>query len=308
MTPTAASASPRAARCRPRSRSTRTRRRSRTRARPRATSPATWSRSSSRPPRRSSRSASTRQRARYVLGLDAAAARPRRQRREGRRPPRDHPDRRRARRLVASRPTSGAIFDLVARRFLAVFHPPARYARTTIVTEVEGERFRTRGKVTLERRLARRLRPRGDATRQRQDEEDEAEGGELPTLEQGQKVRCVAAEVEAKETKPPPRYTEATLLSAMETRRQADRRRRAARGDEGARPRHPGDARRDDRDADPPRVHRARRQGPPADAEGHPGDHDARRAQAHLARADRRLGEASSSDIEHGARRPRRRS
>ena len=42
------------------------------------------------------------------------------------------------------------IFDLVARRFLAVFHPPARYAKTTIVTEVEGESFRTRGKVTLE--------------------------------------------------------------------------------------------------------------------------------------------------------------
>src|SRR4029453_1196353 len=36
-------------------------------------------------------------------------------------------------------------------------------------------------------------------------------------LKQGQEVRCVEAESEAKETKPPPRYTEATLLSAMET-------------------------------------------------------------------------------------------
>src|SRR5256714_7716351 len=35
--------------------------------------------------------------------------------------------------------------DLVARRFLAVFHPPARYARTTVVTEAEDERFRTPG-------------------------------------------------------------------------------------------------------------------------------------------------------------------
>ena len=42
------------------------------------------------------------------------------------------------------------IFDLVARRFLAVFHPAARYERTTVVTEVESEPFRTRGKVTLE--------------------------------------------------------------------------------------------------------------------------------------------------------------
>src|SRR5437868_1517649 len=47
-------------------------------------------------------------------------------------------------------PDERRIFDLVARRFLAVFHPPARYARTTVVTLVEEERFRTRGKVTLE--------------------------------------------------------------------------------------------------------------------------------------------------------------
>ncbi len=47
-------------------------------------------------------------------------------------------------------PDERRIFDLVARRFLAVFHPPARYARTTVVTLVEDERFRTRGKVTLE--------------------------------------------------------------------------------------------------------------------------------------------------------------
>ena len=52
----------------------------------------------------------------------------------------------------------------------------------------------------------------------RQSEDDpEAEGTEIPPLEQGQTVRCAAAEAEAKETKPPPRYTEATLLSAMET-------------------------------------------------------------------------------------------
>ena len=76
-------------------------------------------------------------------------------------------------------------------------------------------------------------------------------------------------------------------------RGQAHRRRGAARGDEGARPRHPGDARRDDRDADPARVHRARRQGSHADAEGPPGDHDARGEQADLAGADRRLGEAA---------------
>src|SRR6059036_3333266 len=112
-------------------------------------------------------------------------------------------------------PDEQRIFDLVARRFLAVFHPPARYARTTVITLVEEERFRTRGKITLEAgwRSVYGLEP----DHERQSEDGETEGGEIPALQQGQTVRCIAAEIEDKMTKPPPRYTEATLLSAMET-------------------------------------------------------------------------------------------
>ncbi len=117
--------------------------------------------------------------------------------------------------LDAFSPDERRVFDLIARRFLAVFHPPARYARTTIITVVEEERFRTRGKVTLEAGW------RGvygvEADDQKQDEEGENESAELPRLEQGQTAKCVKAEFEDKQTKPPPRYTEATLLSAMET-------------------------------------------------------------------------------------------
>src|SRR3954471_19211109 len=112
-------------------------------------------------------------------------------------------------------PDEQRIFDLVARRFLAVFHPPARYARTTVITLVEEERFRTRGKVTLAPGW------RGvyglEADAEKQSEDEEGEGGEIPALEQGQTIRCVTAEFEDKMTKPPPRYTEATLLSGMET-------------------------------------------------------------------------------------------
>jgi DNA topoisomerase III len=114
-------------------------------------------------------------------------------------------------------PDERRVFDLVARRFLAVFHPPARYARTTIVTLVEGEHFRTRGKVTLEAGWRAVYGVQSDEERKAQEEEGEGEGIELPELRQGQKVRCLTAASEAKETKPPPRYTEATLLSAMET-------------------------------------------------------------------------------------------
>jgi DNA topoisomerase-3 len=116
--------------------------------------------------------------------------------------------------MEALTPDERRVFDLVARRFLAVFHPPARYARTTVITNVEEERFRTRGKVTLEAgwRAVYGLEP--DQERQA---EDETEGGEIPALQEGQTVRCIAAEIEEKMTRPPPRYTEATLLSAMET-------------------------------------------------------------------------------------------
>ena len=116
-------------------------------------------------------------------------------------------------------PDERRIFDLVARRFLAVFHPPARYARTTIITVVEEERFRSRGKITLEAgwRGVYGLESDEDRKARQQEEDSENESAELPPLEQGQSVKCVSAEVEAKETKPPPRYTEATLLSAMET-------------------------------------------------------------------------------------------
>ena len=88
-------------------------------------------------------------------------------------------------------------------------------------------------------------------------------------------------------------------------RRQADRRRGAARGDEGQRPRNAGHARRGDRDAHPPRVHRARLQGAPPDTKGSPGGVDVGGPSAALSGADGRLGEAPAR---HRARnrRPRR--
>jgi len=113
-------------------------------------------------------------------------------------------------------PDEQRVFDLVARRFLAVFHPPARFQRTTIVTDVLGETFRTRGRVTLEVGWRGVYGAVPDEPRQQQDA-DEEERGELPALEQGQAVQCVEAESEQRTTKPPPRYNEATLLSAMET-------------------------------------------------------------------------------------------
>src|SRR5439155_2756274 len=90
--------------------------------------------------------------------------------------------------MDALTPDERRVFDLVAKRFLAVFHPPARYARTTVITVVEEERFRTRGKITLEAGWRAVYGVEADQERQ---SEDESEGGEIPALQEAR--RCGAS-------------------------------------------------------------------------------------------------------------------
>ena len=79
-----------------------------------------------------------------------AAARPRDQRREGRGPPRDHPDQLRARPRADGLGREAQIYDLVAKRFLAIFHPDAVFERTRVETTVAEHVFRTSGRRLLE--------------------------------------------------------------------------------------------------------------------------------------------------------------
>ena len=98
------------------------------------------------------------------------------------------------------------LYDLVTKRFLAVFFPAAEFLETTRITRVEGEPFKTLGKVLLK--------PGWMAVYGK-----EAQADDAPTLapvEPNERVQTVKVEVEANRTKPPPRFTEATLLSAME--------------------------------------------------------------------------------------------
>ena len=95
------------------------------------------------------------------------------------------------------------IYDLVVRRFLAVFFPPAEYLNTTRITVVEGESFKTEGRVLVN--------PGWLAVHGREGKDDT-----LVPIDSGERVRTDAIEARALSTKPPARYTEATLLSAME--------------------------------------------------------------------------------------------
>lgn len=99
--------------------------------------------------------------------------------------------------------TDQKIYDLVVRRFISVFYPAAEYNVTTRITKVDGEHFLTEGKVLLK---AGWLEPAGRSQK----------SADLPPVVQDERVRTEAVEAVSDETRPPARYTDATLLSAME--------------------------------------------------------------------------------------------
>ncbi|HEY8583763.1 MAG TPA: DNA topoisomerase 3 [Capillimicrobium sp.] len=108
------------------------------------------------------------------------------------------------------------VYDLVARRFLAVFHPDAEFENTRVETTVASHVFRTRGKVLIVpgwRGVYGEL-AEGDG---RADDEDEGRDQQLPRLAKGEEVDTRKVESARKETKPPRRYSDASLLAAMET-------------------------------------------------------------------------------------------
>lgn len=98
------------------------------------------------------------------------------------------------------------LYDLVVRRFLAVFYPAAEYLVTTRITRVAGEAFKTEGRVLVN--------PGWLAVYGKEAQEEDAQ--RLPPVKAGEKAQVLAVQVRQNQTKPPPRYTEATLLSAME--------------------------------------------------------------------------------------------
>ena len=101
------------------------------------------------------------------------------------------------------------LYDMVLKRFLAVFFPPAEFMLTTRISSVKvgakEHRFQTNGKVMVK--------PGWLAVYGKEAQEDDAN---LVAVAEGEKVRTEDAVVNALKTKPPARYTEATLLSAME--------------------------------------------------------------------------------------------
>lgn len=105
------------------------------------------------------------------------------------------------------------LYDLIARRFLAVLYPPYRYEQTTIITVVEGENFHSRGKVETDRGWR-----AVQAVPSDKDEKDEEQLPEqtLARHKKGEMLEVKSGKAGKHKTKAPARYTEATLLTAME--------------------------------------------------------------------------------------------
>ena len=100
------------------------------------------------------------------------------------------------------------IFDLVARRFIAVFYPAAQFEVTTRLTRVEGEPFRTDGRVIKD--------PGWMAVYGREATLGDGSEANLVEIVQGEAAHAGEIEVRESVTKPPARYNEATLLATME--------------------------------------------------------------------------------------------
>ena len=98
------------------------------------------------------------------------------------------------------------LYDMVTKRFLAIFYPAAEFLETVRITRVEGEAFKSAGKVLVS--------PGWLTVYGKESDSDETPS--LAPVKAGETVQTTELEVKANVTKPPARYSEATLLSAME--------------------------------------------------------------------------------------------
>ena len=104
--------------------------------------------------------------------------------------------------------TEHKIYDLVARRFIAAFYPAAQFEVTTRITTVVGEKFKTDGKIIID--------PGWLAVYGRVSEGDGENDKAIVAVAKGEGAKTEAVEVKENVTKPPARFNEGTLLSAME--------------------------------------------------------------------------------------------
>jgi DNA topoisomerase-3 len=105
--------------------------------------------------------------------------------------------------------TQRKIYDMIVRRFIAVFFPPAQFEVTTRITRVGKDAFRTDGKIIIDPGWRAVYGQEAALT-------DEESSASLVPISPNEPAKVLSIEVTQSETKPPARFNEATLLSAME--------------------------------------------------------------------------------------------
>ncbi|RDU24816.1 DNA topoisomerase III [Anaerosacchariphilus polymeriproducens] len=105
------------------------------------------------------------------------------------------------------------LYDLVVKRFLAVLYPPCEYVETVLIGVICGEKFYAKGNVIIKNGWK-------EVYHSIEDDEIEEPKGlkeqKLPLVEEGQTLKEVKVKLSEGQTKPPAKFNEATLLSAME--------------------------------------------------------------------------------------------
>jgi DNA topoisomerase III len=102
------------------------------------------------------------------------------------------------------------IYDLIVKRFITVLYPPYKFEQIAVMLEIEKETFRATGRIVKE------LGWRAVSAVMKDEEDEEDSTRSIPELKKGQIVKVNDLKLVASQTKPPSRYTEATLLTAME--------------------------------------------------------------------------------------------
>ena len=106
------------------------------------------------------------------------------------------------------------IYDMVVRRFLSVLYPPFEYEQTAMEGQAEGYTFAANGKTVL--RAGWKEVYEDNFQEDEETEEEKLKDQKLPVFEKGQKLRITQVHMNFGKTKAPARFTEATLLAAME--------------------------------------------------------------------------------------------
>lgn len=104
------------------------------------------------------------------------------------------------------------IFDLIVKRFIAILSPAFTYEQTTVKISVKGEIFYAKGKIIKSKGWKTVYEGQRDKEENSEEEQDQS----LPEIKKGESMKLDSAAIYNGKTKPPARYNEATLLTAME--------------------------------------------------------------------------------------------